>query len=242
MRVTFLGSGHGVPEPERKCSSVLIEAGGGKYLFDIGCDAVWELAKLGDTPESVRALFISHPHGDHCNGLVSFCDIISWYYTKAAPRLFLPNDRVKKALNSWMAGFSDTEAAFSKLDVSTEKDGVLFDDGVMRVTATANLHCEDSRSFFIEAEGKTVLYTGDLKRPSEDFPAFDGADLLICEGAHFPVSEYEPILRERNFSQVVVTHIGTSIGISNIDAVKNLKKALAPLPVRLAHDGLEIGL
>ena len=242
MRVTFFGSGHGVPEPERKCSSILVEAGNGKYIFDMGCDAVWELAKLGETPESVRAVFISHPHGDHCDGLVSFCDIISWYYTKSSPKFFLPNERVKNALKGWMAGFTDTRDSFDKFDISTRSEGELYGDGTMKITAIKNLHCEDSRSFLIEAENRKVLYTADLKRPSADFPDVDGADLLICEGAHFPVTEYEPILRERKFAQVVITHFGTAIGLVNVDNAKALRKALAPLPVRLAHDGLEVSL
>ncbi len=242
MRITFLGTGHGVPEPERKCSSILVEAGGNKYLFDMGCDATWELARLGETPESVKAVFISHPHGDHCDGLVGFCDIISWFYTKAAPRFFLPDDEVKNALKGWMDSINDIAGGFSKLDISTEKAGVLLDDGAVKVTAIPTLHCKDSRAFLIEAEGKSVLYTADLKKPDADFPDVKGADLLICEGAHFYVTDYEPILKERDFAQVVITHFGTSLGLENVSSARKLAKALAPLPVRLAHDGMEISL
>ena len=36
MRLTFIGTSHGVPEPHRRCSSYLLETGGKYYVIDKG--------------------------------------------------------------------------------------------------------------------------------------------------------------------------------------------------------------
>lgn len=236
MRIKLLGTGHGVPEAERKCSAILVRAKSNSYFFDMGSDVVQDMARLALPLNTVKAVFISHPHGDHTDGLVSFCDIISWYYTDCRPTFFLPNEPSINALKGWMDGYGD---GFGKLDVRRARDGELFDDGVIKVTAYPNKHCPDSRSYLVESEGKKLLYTADLKRPGIDFPPVNEADLVICEGAHFSVSEYEPIFKERDFKRAIITHFGTSIGLKNIEAARDLAKAMAPMDVSLARDGME---
>lgn len=48
-------------------------------------------------------------------------------------------------------------------------DSTIFDDGYLKVTAIPTQHCPDSHAFFVEAEGKAVLFTGDLKHPNVRF-------------------------------------------------------------------------
>ena len=71
MKIVFLGSSHGVPEPNRKCSSALIEAGGSKYIVDMGTNAIEDLITRGIAAREIRAVFITHMHGaQSCVGLV----------------------------------------------------------------------------------------------------------------------------------------------------------------------------
>lgn len=35
MKITFIGSSHGVPEPHRKCSCIMIEIGEQVYFIDM---------------------------------------------------------------------------------------------------------------------------------------------------------------------------------------------------------------
>ena len=44
MRITVLGSGHGVPEAHKKCTSILFEIGRNRYFVDAGCDINMEIA------------------------------------------------------------------------------------------------------------------------------------------------------------------------------------------------------
>ncbi len=76
-------------------------------------------------------------------------------------------------------------------------DGTIFDDGYLKFTAIPTQHCPDSHAFFVEAEGKAVLFTGNLKHPTVDFPKIakeKPTEFVICEAAHFPATDYAPVL------------------------------------------------
>ncbi len=104
MKITFLGTSHGVPEPNRRCSSILLEAGSNKYIVDMGTQSIEQLADRGINVESIKCVFITHMHGDHVNGLISFIDLCSWYFKNAQPKFFLPTDikNVKSIISAWL--------------------------------------------------------------------------------------------------------------------------------------------
>ena len=69
MKLTFLGTSCGVPQKDRYCSSCMIECGDGTYLIDAGAPVAELLRKYGKTPVDLNAVFITHMHGDHLDGL-----------------------------------------------------------------------------------------------------------------------------------------------------------------------------
>ena len=89
MRIIFLGTSHGVPEPNRRCSCTMIETKGRYYFVDMGFCAIDDLVTRGIPVEAVKAIFVTHHHGDHTDGLLPFIDLITWYYKKADPLVYL---------------------------------------------------------------------------------------------------------------------------------------------------------
>ena len=237
MRLIFLGTSHGVPEPNRRCSCTLVETGGQYYFVDMGATAAEELENRGIPMEAVRGVFITHMHGDHTNGLPAFCDMLTWAksYQAADPVICLPDLAAVDAMRAWIAANMVRMRDFRFVEIG---DGPCFDDGVLRATAIPTQHCPGSHAYRLEAEGKTVLFTGDLKGPEIDFPAIEGADLAVCEGAHFPPMRYEPILRNSGVRRVCVNHYTRR----NIPGILELAAALPELNIRMATDGLEITL
>ena len=80
-------------------------------------------------------------------------------------------------------------------------------------------------------EGKAVLFTGDLKHPNVDFPKIakeKPTEFVICEAAHFPATDYAPVLSACPTKQVLVNHYAPW----NIPNVMQLAETLAPLPVK----------
>ncbi|MCR5263330.1 MAG: MBL fold metallo-hydrolase [Clostridiales bacterium] len=239
VRIVFVGTSHGVPEPCRRCSSTMIEIGDRRYFIDMGTQAIEDLISRGAPVDSVKGIFITHMHGDHTNGLISFVDLCSWYFQTADPLILLPEVKAVDAIRAWLDA---TSSGLRDLRFEETREGVCFDDGVLRVTAFRTKHNRCSYAYIIEAEGKSALFSGDLAGPSKDFPRAAvemPLDLMICESAHFSSLDYEPVFRESHAKRVIINHYAPW-NLPNIIKLKDDLKDV--VPVGMATDGLEITL
>lgn len=236
MKITFLGSSHGVPEAHRRCACTMIEISGRYYLVDMGIHVIEELRTRGIPVEAVQGVFLTHMHGDHTNGLISFVDLLSWYFKAADPVICLPKMEAVPVIESWV---TVNGAPVRHLRYQETAAGVVFDDGTLKVTAIPTQHCDRSYAYLLEAEGKKVLFTGDLKRPGVDFPAVireEEIDLVICEAAHFPATEYLPVYTGSKVKRVCVNHYFPR----NIPSIQQLEKELPQLKITMVNDGAEV--
>ncbi len=69
INITFLGTAGSTPTKERALPSVAIEYDGNTYLFDCGEGAQRQLIVYGISPYRIKAIFITHIHGDHVIGV-----------------------------------------------------------------------------------------------------------------------------------------------------------------------------
>jgi phosphoribosyl 1,2-cyclic phosphodiesterase len=194
MKIHFLGTCSGTePMPGRHQTSVAVETGASLYLFDAGENCGYTAYLMGLPLENLRSIVISHPDIDHVGGL---------------PHLFFTIEKVRK--NHPVSLYTPDEGpylgAVAMLGTTREKferrfplqalrvsDGLLFDDGVMRVTARHNRHLGvpengvwRSFSYLIECEGKRVVYSGDVVSV-EELDGWFGCDALLMEtGHHLP--------------------------------------------------------
>ena len=245
MKITFLGASHGVPEAHRKCSCAMITLGEGcdavRYFIDMGVMAIDHLRTAGYPVDSVRAVFITHMHGDHTNGLPHFVDLCSWYFETANPTVFLPEAEAIPALAGWLA--ANGTRMREEIRCEIVHDGLLFQDDKLRVTAFRTRHCRTSYAYLVEAEEHRVLFTGDLSHhgPADDFPVSvlsDGLDLAICESAHFAATAYAPLFAGHPPKRVVINHYQPRL----YPSICSLAEALQPIPVDAATDDMTIEL
>lgn len=237
MKITFLGTSHGVPEPNRRCSCTMIEINSRIYFIDMGVMVIDDLITRGISVDAVKAVFFTHMHGDHTNGLLHFADLLSWYFKTPDPVIHLPRVSAVKAVSSWLEA---NGTPLRDLQFKQVEAGLLYEDDFIRVTAIATQHCPDSFAYLVEAEDKAVLFTGDLKRPGVDFPAIANEkdlDLVICESAHFPATEYLPIFEACKPKQICVNHYSSRFHKSVLEMVEQVG-----IPAKLATDNLEIVL
>ena len=254
MRITVVGSSHGVPEPRRRCACIMIEIAGRTYFVDMGASAIEAMIDRQMKIESVKAIFFTHKHGDHIDGLIPMVDLMSWYFKKAAPEIYLPDIRFENALKVWLAatGCEVREG----IRFFEEKEGTFYDDDVLSVTAFKSAHCEGAKSFVISAEGKNIIITGDLKHndgPDVEYPILvkecagrsekagrgKTIDLVICEAAHFGSEKYLPHFEENPPKIVCYTHYSNP-KVGGIIAVRDALKGKSE--VFLGTDGTVIEL
>lgn len=242
MKFTFLGTSHGIPEVNRRCQSIMLEVAGKVYFVDMGTQSIEELITRKIPIESVKSIFITHMHGDHTNGLISFVDLCYWYFKNANPSIYIPGsaEKAKALIDAWLE-FNDT--GIRDLEFNTVKEGLFYDDGDVKVTAFRTKHSAFSYSYLIEAENKRVLITGDFcgAGPVVDFPmsVLDApVDLAICECVHFDAGEYSKILKgNENLKKMVIVHYNDKE--SSKIAINKLKEDMN-IPFIVAVDGLEL--
>ena len=210
MRLVMIGTSHGVPERHRRCSSTLIEINGQYYIVDMGTQTVEDLRRRGIAVEDVRAVLCTHPHGDHTNGLISFVDLANWYFKKAEPRILLPNRELIDAMTAWLAANQSGTPIREGIRFSVLEAGVVYEDENVTFRAIPTQHCKNSFAFLCEAEGKKILFTGDLRHPSVDFPAAafeEEIDLILCELAHFSPDDCIPVFDRTKAKKILHTHV-----------------------------------
>lgn len=217
----------------------MLEIGDARYIIDMGTQAI-DLLRARNIPiESVRGVFCTHPHGDHTDGVLSFVDLCNWYFRDAEPTVLLPNQELIDALKAYLAATGVPLRPEFKLGVYHA--GVIYEDDIIRVTAIPTQHCKNAHAFFVEAEGKKLLFTGDLKHPTVDFPkvAFEEeTDLIVCESAHFSPHDSVKVLEQTKTKRVIINHIAPYRYVDLFDETAKEH----PFLLEDAFDGMEVTL
>lgn len=247
MRFYFLGTSHGVPSAERYTSCYLLETSGNLYVFDAGAPVVNLVMQRGLDITKVKAFFCSHFHGDHIDGGMTLLSLFNWYYKTAELDAFMPDEISGKAVRNYLEAIGAPVFLDGRVRMYTTKPGVIFDDGVIRVTAIPVDHViapgRCAYGFSIEAEGKRILYTGDLSpNPhTNDFPAIaygQHYDLIVTECAHFSVEKLEACLDRVDADCVAVSHI---YPVTKIPQLRQLQSRYT-MKVLVPDDGDELSI
>ena len=257
MKLTFLGTSHGVCEKNQFCSSIAVTVGRRSYLIDAGAPIMGLLKNYEIPYTSLGGIFITHAHPDHYMGLPEFIGQVEWFEQQKDVRLpvYVPPEFPYAAINTFLFGnpegivrgapggnrrvFENTE---KRVWFATYQSGVIFDDGAVKITAVPVKHIPNAHAFLLEAEGKRVLFSGDLKHDLSDYPAVltegEGVDLLVMEAAHPLLNAPENIVlfQKTRTKHMIVTH--RYIPYNTDTVVADLREAVKDLyPVDLAGDG-----
>jgi ribonuclease Z len=200
FRVTLLGTGIPVPQPDRFGPATVVEVGGQKLLFDAGRGATIRLYQLRVPLRDVGPLFLTHFHSDHTIGIPDVW-LSGWlggpWARRKTPfrvigptgtkdlmanleRAYAADIKIRMADENYPAeGIRVVAEEFSAGGVVYEKDGV-------RVTAFDVDHGEmikPSYGYRIDYDGRSVVISGDTRFDKNVIKHGTGADLLIHEVA-----------------------------------------------------------
>ena len=123
IRLVVLGSGASLPTLQRHNTSVAVQRDGDVFLIDCGEGTQLQWRRAGLRFSKLKAVLISHLHGDHINGLVGFLQTLSLSDRTAPLDLLGPpgiRDYIRAARQH--LGLRLTYA----LNVEERSDGVIF--------------------------------------------------------------------------------------------------------------------
>lgn len=207
MKITLLGTGAALLDPDRGHTAIAIQIGQKTYLLDIGTGATRKMIEANIDPLSVEALFLTHLHFDHTADLPVFV-IGSWMSNRqTAPVIYGPEGTAEMVSHFFEGGAFelDIQARASypqrqqnlvalRPEIRTVSSGVIFEDETLRVSAMAVNHIPEDickcYAFRLESGGKSVVFSGDTTALPGMVDFARDADLLIHE-ATFPEAAIE---------------------------------------------------
>ena len=196
IKVTLLGTGTPPPVMNRFGPSILVEAGGQKFLFDAGRGALQRLAQLRVRWQDVDGVFLTHLHSDH---VVGFPDLwlTGWLVNPGRDRpLPVWGPRGTKKMMSHLEQAYEFDIRIRLYDDRASPDGVvilaedisegtILEKAGVRITAFEVDHkpVKPAFGYRVDYEGRSVVLSGDTRVSQNLIRHAQGVDLLIHEVA-----------------------------------------------------------
>jgi len=240
IAVLLLGTGFPRPDPNRAGAATAVIVGNKWFLVDAGRGATLRIAAAQLKYEDMRGVLLTHLHSDHTAGLPDVF-ITSWQFgRKTTPLPLYGPSGVEKLASSMLDFFSADihirrdlvekhPAAGATFDVHAVKEGVVYNDGQVKITAFAVDHkpVEPAFGYRFDAGGKVIVISGDTRPNANLIKYARGADVLVQEAylpehfarvdtpevaarlSHYHTSAEEAgaIARDANVKKLVLTHL-----------------------------------
>jgi len=218
--VLFLGTAGGPPlRLDRSEPSTLLIVDGRPYLIDCGIGTMRRMLRAGVKSEQVRTIFFTHLHADHDLGLA---DVMAndFFRQSVAGRAQPVNiygppqtkELVDAAFHFITVGFRPFENLLLPANGSYrspfvthefDRDGVIFQDDKIRVTAAENSHYAlmppqrrrqfKSFSYRVETPHGVIVFTGDTGPSQAVERLARGADVLVAEANNGDPQDVEKV-------------------------------------------------
>jgi ribonuclease Z len=193
MHVILLGTGAPRPYPDRAGPCTAIVVNRKVFFVDAGRGVMMRVAGAHLPFDTVTAVFLTHLHSDHTNGLPDLFST-TWIFGRATPLQLHGPTGTQKLADAMVAFFAEdihirrdlTEmqpAAGATVDVHEVKEGVVYRDDDVTVTAFEVDHrpVVPAFGYRFNSGGKVIVVSGDTA-PSENLVKFaKGADILVHE-------------------------------------------------------------
>lgn len=186
--VTILGSGTCVPSLKRSSAAILVRSGPARILVDVGDGTLQRLLAAGETVFSITHLLLTHFHPDHSGALPAFLFANKYPAIQRQVPLQLVGGagfgRFFHALTSaWGHWIQLPRDLCSLVELSATAEDRLEAAG-FALRACPVAHNPESRAYRItDADGVSVVYSGDTDTCDALVDLARGADVLICEAS-----------------------------------------------------------
>jgi ribonuclease Z len=194
----LLGTGYPRPDPAHAGAAVAVIAGDKWFVVDAGRGATMRIAATELKYDGLAAVFLTHLHSDHTAGLPDLFNT-SWQFGRKTRPLELYGPQGVERLRRGMLEFFAEDihirrdvmekhpAAGARITTHVVHEGVVFDDGVVKITAFVVDHkpVEPAFGYRFDCGGRSIVISGDTRPTPNLLKYAAGADVLIQE-AYLP--------------------------------------------------------
>lgn len=247
LKLTVLGSSAAWSEgPGRPSSCYMLETGDEAILLDMGQGSLGSLFPHRD-PSTVRAVVVSHMHGDHHVDLIPLRNLL--YYHYGEPRSI--GLHVPPGLRGRYDLFMGEEGFLDFMEGEDVTAGVR-QIGPFSLEAQPVTHAENSHAFRVtdsaDPVGPGLVYSGDCGRADDLLPLIHEGDTLLCEAFwstrepipsanHLDAMQAADVARRGGASHLILTHILESY---DPGAALRVADEIFPGTVRLAEPEMTV--
>ena len=201
LHVAFCGTGSPLPDLGRGGACTAVIAGKQVFLFDAGEGSAESLALMGILPSSVEAVFLTHFHSDHINGLGALVLQHVFRGGTSEPLTVYGGPGVERVVDGFNEAFAldheyrvahhgEAAAPASGLELRAKRL-VIGDSGTTQalrangvsITAFEVSHepVVPAYGYRVEYNGRSAVISGDTAYSANLTKAAKGADLLVHE-------------------------------------------------------------
>jgi ribonuclease BN (tRNA processing enzyme) len=251
LELTVIGSGTGVPSVRRGAPSLAVKAGGRLLVLDLGSGTLRSLVRLGLDFSAIDVMALTHLHPDHVGDLVPFlfATRYSLGYTRQKPFTLLAargfarfHRGLHEAFGEWV---SPPPGLMNVKELAPEAPDA-WQDGDLVIRSGPTNHTAGSLAFRVEAEGRSVVYSGDTDESDSLVELARGADLLVLECSnpfkvpgHLTPGEAGRLAARAGAARLLLTHFYPPC--DEVDVVALAAREF-PGEVIRAEDGLSLAV
>ena len=207
LHIGLCGAGSPMPDERRMGACTVVIAGQRLFVFDTGNASSRNIGKLGLSHGRIEAIFLTHFHSDHIDGLGELL-MQRWVSTgnRAPVPLYGPLG-VEKVVNGFMQAYSQDQhyrvahhgdktlpaSGFgaTAMPFAAPETGhvVLISDAGLQITAFNVDHApvHPSVGYTIRYKGRSVVLSGDTKKSAAVQREATGVDVLVHEALSAPL-------------------------------------------------------
>mgnify|MGYP006272614565 CR=1 FL=1 len=195
MKITLLGTGSPLPDPNRAGPSTLVSVGNHNIVVDCGRACVMRLVGAGVMPPFVNLVLLTHLHSDH---ICDLNDLVTtrWITTPSAmasPLTVVGPVGTRRVITGMLEMLALDEqyrlahhedlrtAGGMKIDVIELNAGDSHSHGDVRIAAFRTDHrpVEPTLGYRVEHDGKSAVLAGDTIPCDELYAACKDADVYV---------------------------------------------------------------
>jgi ribonuclease Z len=250
FRITLLGTGVPIPNPERFGPCTLVEAGDQKVLIDAGRGATMRLYQLKVPIGRIDVQLLTHYHSDHVSCIADVW-LTGWleshFGTRRTPYRVIGPTGARRLIENLERAYADDikiRIADEKLPpsgIATEvsefdRDGPVYEKNGVKVVAFEVDHGDVIKPCYgyrIEYGGRAAVFSSDTRYNENVIRYGKGADLLVHE-----VAMARPELMKEAYIQRIVAHHTTPYDCGRVFAQTQPKLAAFTHFVLLASNAV----